>query len=121
MGLRGTIINGQVVISRNPGNKFRAISKVVDGQKFHSCREAERYMGLKVLLRAGEITDLRTQVPFSIEVNGQHICKYIADFTYRDLISGEFVVEDSKGMVTKEFRLKKKLMLAVLGIDVREV
>ena len=72
-----------------------------------------------LLEKAGEVADIRTQVPFRIEVNGQLVCKYVADFTYRE--RAMLVVEDAKGYRTPIYRLKAKLMLAANGIKIREV
>ena len=59
--------------------------------------------------------------PFSIDVIEVHICDYESDFTYRR--EGKLVVEDvkSKATVTYAYRIKKKLMLAVFGIEIQEV
>ena len=91
-----------------------------DGIKFDSGKEAKRYRDLKLLAAAGEIRDLQLQVPFELTVNGQKICKYVADFTYRDA-KGERVVEDAKGFKTPIYRLKKKLVKACHGVEIKEV
>jgi hypothetical protein len=67
---------------------------------------------------AGRIAELRRQVPFSLHVNGEHIAKYVADFTY--LRDGKRCVEDAKGHKTELYLMKRKLMLAVHGIEVIE-
>jgi len=125
MAIRAKEVNGRLVFNTGrpafDRNKYRAIRTEVDGIKFASKREAERYSGLKHLLRAGEISNLRLQVPYVIEVNGQKICMYIADFVYFDNDTNQEVVEDAKGMSTPVFRLKKKLLRAVLGIEIIEV
>lgn len=96
------------------------------GITFDSRREAQRYAELVLLLRAGEITNLRRQVPFELlpaqKRNGKVIerpVKYVADFVYIE--NGQEVVEDAKGMRTKEYILKRKLMLWQYGIQIREV
>lgn len=76
-------------------------------------------MVLKLLRFTGDISDLRLQVPYEIIVNGQKICKYIADFVYTK--NGNVVVEDVKGFPTAVYKLKKKLMKAVHGIEIQEV
>ena len=91
-----------------------------DGKSFHSKLEAGRYEELVLLQRAGKIKNLQTQVTFRLDVNGDHICNYIADFTY-ETEHGKEVVEDTKGVVTPEFQLKKKLMKACLGIEIELV
>jgi hypothetical protein len=99
------------------GNK----KTVVNGIKFDSKWEAERYLYIKSLERAGRVKDLELQVRFNLIVNDQKICAYIADFRYkREDKDGEWheIVEDAKGVETPEFKLKKKLMKACLGIDI---
>jgi hypothetical protein len=117
---------GRLVINtgRPSTNKYRAIKTQVDGYTFASKREAERYMGLRQLQRVGEITDLKLQVPFEL-IPSVTICQkkmkpvtYIADFTYTE--NGKMVVEDCKGFVTKEYRIKRKLMKHVHNIEVIE-
>lgn len=101
-------------------NKYRA--KKVDSPdgKFDSKREYARWLVLKAAFAAGQITELRRQVPYTFELNGKKICKYISDFVYLDK-DGKTVVEDSKGFKTPEYRLKKKLMKAFHDIDITEV
>lgn len=99
--------------------KFGNVRTEVDGQSFASKREAKRFGQLRLMEKGGLIADLKTQVRYPLDVNGQPICHYIADFTYME--AGELVVEDSKGYRTPEFILKSKLMRAVHGITVREV
>ena len=99
-------------------NKYKAEPQTVDGKKFASKKEARRYGELKLLMRAGKIAGLRCQVPFNLVVNDVHVCKYVADFVY---FEGEKrIVEDTKGFLTKEYKLKKKLMKAVHGIEIKE-
>ena len=88
------------------------------GMKFDSRWEAERYGQLCKLQEAGEISGLDRQVRFNIVINEQKICAYIADYTYYDT-ENKFIVEDAKGVETDIFRLKKKLMKAVNGIDIK--
>lgn len=95
----------------------------MDGIYFHSKKEAGRYVELKLLERSGIITGLELQKRFNIYVNGQHICAYVADFVYIE--KGNQVVEDVKGMkrgtAWAMYRIKKKLMKAVLGIEIKEI
>lgn len=91
------------------------------GIKFDSKWEAERWGELTAMERANYITDLERQIKYDIIVNDQKICRYIADFRYNKVDEYgnlEEVVEDAKGVETPEFKLKKKLMKAVLGIDI---
>ena len=90
----------------------------VEGIKFDSQKEAKRYQDLKIQQFAGEISDLKLQVRFDLIVNGQKVAVYVADFQY--FKDGKEVVEDVKGMKTAIYRLKKKLMKAVYGIEILE-
>lgn len=105
--------------------KYNASKVTVDGIKFDSRREANRYLKLKELELSGEITDLQRQVRIEIQPSFKHKGKtiraihYIADFTYRDS-SGIIHIEDSKGFKTPEYKLKKKLLL-YRGIEIEEV
>jgi hypothetical protein len=98
-------------------HKYRAIATTVDGIKFPSKAEAKRWGELKLLERAGQIMGLRRQVRIDLAVNGKHVCFYTADFTYFE--RSQYIVEDSKGMITPEFRLKAKLYAAIFGKDIR--
>jgi hypothetical protein len=108
-------------------NKFGAIQTEVDGIKFASRHEANRYIELKYMERAGLIKDLQLQKVFTLvgaqtDEKGKVIerpVKYIADFVYME--NGQRVVEDAKGMRTKEYVIKRKLMLMQYGIQIREV
>ena len=110
------------------------------GQWFDSKHEADRYWELSLLQRAGEISNLETQVAFEliptqrepdiIGVRGgvkqgkaiEKSCTYYADFVYIDK-NGRKVVEDAKSPATRTeaYRIKKKLMLWVHGIRIQEV
>ena len=100
-------------------HKFKATPCIKDGIKFDSTKEANRYLELKFLQTHGQITNLELQAPFDLNPGGTHTLKYIADFTYNDQ-DGNFVVEDSKGFKTKEYLKKKRLMLKVHGIKIKE-
>ena len=93
------------------------------GIKFDSKWEAERYGQLYAMEKAGAIKDLQRQVKYNIQVNDQKICQYVADFVYQDMgLDGESpqeIVEDAKGVETPEFKIKKKLMKAVFGIEIK--
>ena len=123
-------------------SKYRAKKTFVDGIRFDSVREARRYKELKLLERAGEIKELRMQVkyvliPAQYETykrygkhgtrlkDGKRIaereCCYIADFCYWDVKKCEEVVEDAKGVRTKDYIVKRKLMRYVHGIKINEV
>lgn len=108
--------------------KYNNKKITVDGQIFDSKKEANRYKELRLLEKAGGIKDLRTQVKFKLipaqrdEATGKVIereCSYKADFVYEE--DGKTVVEDVKGFRTKEYVIKRKLMLWRYGIKIREV
>lgn len=93
----------------------------MDGVKFDSKWESERYLYLKSLERAGTIKNLELQPRFPMVINDVKICTYVADFQYdRQLPTGDWenIVEDAKGVETPEFKIKKKLMKAVHDIDI---
>ena len=100
-------------------NKYKNIFTEIDGIKFHSKKEAARYVNLKILDKAGEIRELDMQVRYTINVGTMKVCTYIADFTYIDKY-GTKIVEDVKGIRTAIYKLKAKLMLAVYGIKILE-
>lgn len=106
-----------------PGSKYRNKKCIVDGIKFDSISEANRYKELLLLRKEGAITALGLQGTFRLEINGHLICKYKPDFTYFKITANadEFIVEDVKGFKTPIYRLKKKLMLAIHGIEITEV
>lgn len=99
--------------------KYRNKPTELDGYRFDSQKEARRYADLKLLERAGEVISLVVHPIYVISVNGQKICNYEADFSYRTK-AGRVVVEDVKGVKTDVYKLKKKLMLACYGIEVIE-
>lgn len=94
--------------------------KAPDGQVFDSVKEFHRWGCLRLLERAGRITDLKRQVSFELipKQQGERACTYVADFTYYE--NGQYVVEDCKGFKTDVYRIKKKLMLWVHGIHIKE-
>jgi len=107
--------------TRRSRPKYGNKKTVVDGIKFDSKWESQRYLYLKSLEKADRVRNLELQPKFIISVNGQKICTYIADFKYdREDKDGvwEHVIEDAKGVETPEFKLKKKLMKAVHNIDI---
>ncbi len=95
--------------------------RVEHGDHWHaSQREMRRCAELQYRVMAGEIRDLTQQPRYPMIVNGVKVCTYIADFRYIDS-QGRLWVEDAKGFLTPEYKLKKKLMKAVHGIDITEV
>lgn len=108
-------------------SKYRAKKTEVDGIVFDSKKEARRYQELKLFEKAGVISDLQTQVKFVLipaqRINGKVVereCSYVADFVYLDE-AGKKVVEDTKGVKTKDYIIKRKLMLWVHFIRIKEV
>lgn len=108
--------------------KYNNKKVTVSGQVFDSKKEANRYKELLLLEKAGAIKDLRMQVKFTLipaqryEATGKVVereCSYKADFVYEE--DGKTVVEDVKGFRTKEYIIKRKLMLWRYGIRIREV
>lgn len=102
-------------------SKYGAIRTEVDGITFASKKEANHYATLKILERAGKITRLTLQPVFRLEVNGQFICRYIADFQYWDVERNEWATEDVKGCKTSLYKVKKKMVKALHNVDIREV
>ena len=115
---------------------------VVDGIIFDSRKEAQRYTELNLLEKAGKITGLERQrefvlIPAQRETTNEiytkgpnkgkfkpgklveRKCSYVADFVYWD--GYNLVVEDTKGMRTKDYIIKRKLMLYKFGIRIKEV
>lgn len=105
-------------------SKYKNVKVVYDGKKFDSKKECYRYIQLKEIEKNGNISDLKTQVVFelapSVIINGRKKppIKYKADFVYKQ--NGIKVVEDVKGKLTAVYVIKRHLMKAVHGIDIRE-
>ena len=110
-------------------SKYGAKKVTFDGKTFDSQKEAQRYAELRLLDRGKVISDLKCQVKFELipnqkDENGKVIeraVNYIADFVYIDKNTGKTVVEDTKGFKTKEYIIKRKLMLWIHNIEIREV
>ncbi len=102
-------------------SKFGAIKTTVDGIRFDSKHEATEYQKLRACQRAGRIRDLRLQVEYELRVNSVLICKYVADFVYYDVETKKHVVADAKGYRTREYILKRRLMMALHGIEILEL
>jgi hypothetical protein len=109
--------------SRKYGNQ----TCVIDGFSFDSKAEARYYLKLKTELQAGEIRNLRMQVPFELApscvIAGRKRppLRYIADFTYERVRDGSFVVADVKGVAADVYRVKRHLMKAYLNLDIEEI
>lgn len=105
--------------------KYRNRKVRFEGMTFDSEKEKKRYVQLRTLERAGVISGLKRQVRYELipsqRQNGKVIeraCSYYADFVYEQ--NGQTVVEDTKGMRTPEYVIKRKLMLWIYGINIRE-
>lgn len=104
-------------------HKFNAKRTVVDGITFDSKAEANRYGQLRMLQKAGEIEALELQPKFPLIVNGVKVGTYIADFRYRRVkgVSHSLtVIEDTKGVRTPVYNLKKKIVRAQYDIEITE-
>lgn len=119
-------------------HKYGAVARTTpDGVKHPSTGQAKRWMFLQQCQQVGLIKDLQREVPFDLVVNGVKVCRYIADHTY--MLAGDLlaeyqarqrknpttelphIVEDFKGHITPEARLKMRLFEAVKGMPVKVV
>lgn len=106
--------------------KYKNKKVTVDGITFDSLKEANRYSELKLLEKEGKISNLELQKEYTLiprqDIDGklaERPCKYKADFVYSE--NGKTVVEDTKGFKTKDYIIKRKLMLLIYHIKIREV
>lgn len=128
---------------RTKKNKYNAKKVEYDGLLFDSQKEVLRYKELCLLCSEGVISNLQRQVKYILiptqrepAVLGprggvkpgkliENECSYIADFVYTVNETGEMVVEDvkgyKKGEAYKVFTIKRKLMLFVYGIQIKEI
>lgn len=103
-------------------SKYNSIKTKVDGIKFDSKKEAERYQELKLLERAGIIKELELQPRFLLQdkfkLGGttHRKIEYVADFKYWDKEKKVYIVEDVKGVKTDVYKLKKKIFLKKYGL-----
>lgn len=109
-------------------SKYKNNKVTVDGITFDSQLEANRYFELKLLYKAGEISQLRLQPEFELipafRKNGKAYRKtmYRADFMYFDKKTGKYIVEDTKGFKTDVYKLKRKLFeFKYPGLTISEV
>jgi len=102
-------------------SKYGNQKMTVDGRTFDSTKEARRYIDLRLLEKAGVITNLECQPVIELPVCGVVVARYLPDFSYS--CDGVRIVEDVKSVATRTpiYRLKVKLVKAVHGIEVREV
>lgn len=110
-------------------SKYGAKKVTFDGKTFDSQKEAQRYAELRLLERGKVISGLKCQegfvlIPAQKDEAGKLVERpvtYVADFTYTDCKTGQRIVEDAKGFKTKDYIIKRKLMLYIHGIRIREV
>lgn len=102
-------------------SKYGAQKTLLDGILFDSKAEANFYAALKQREKAGEVTDIERQRQYDLMVNGVLVARYRADFVFFDRILRARRVVDVKGVATRDFRLKAKLMKACFGIEVEVV
>ena len=107
-------------------SKYHSKKITVNGITYDSRKEANRHSELLLLQRAGRISDLETQVKFELlpsqRIDGKVVERpvtYIADFVYRQ--DGKKIVEDTKGFKTKDYILKRKMLLYFHGIRIKEI
>lgn len=108
-------------------SKYRAVPIDTPDGHFDSMGEYARWQDLKLLERGGVITGLKRQIKFELIPattlpNGkkQRAVNYVADFRYYDSRSGAWVTEDFKGYQTEVYKLKKKLVFYIYGIEIKE-
>lgn len=112
----------------NARRKYGNTKIELDGEVFDSKKEANRWKELQLLQKAGEISYLRRQVVFELipvqRIDGKVVereCRYKADFVYMENGKPDMVVEDTKGYRTPDYIIKRKLMLRVWGIRIKEI
>lgn len=131
MPLRLTQDELNKLLGKKPGqkeSKYHSQKITVSGRSFDSIKEANRYSELVLAQRSGEISELKCQVTYVLipsqkGENGKTIekpVKYIADFVYVDK-NGSTVVEDTKGVRTADYIIKRKLMLYIHKIRIKEM
>lgn len=104
--------------------KYNASGRHIDEHWFASKAEGARYEQLKELLALGKISDLELQPSYPCFVNGVKVCTYRADFRYRikpRQMGSRIIIEDVKGMITKEYGIKRKLVHALHPIQIIEL
>lgn len=112
---------------KETGSKYKNEKHVNNGVVFDSIKESNRYTELSLMQRAGLISDLRMQVPYELipnqYIDGKLVERkivYLADFVYTDK-DGNTIVEDVKGMRTREYKIKRKLLLYIHNIRINEI
>jgi hypothetical protein len=103
-------------------SKYHNRRVTVDGISFQSVKEASRWQELRMLERAGEITGLVRQQKIELipKTKLYRACYYVCDFIYYDKRENKTIYEDVKGVRTKEYLLKRKLLYWRHGIEIKE-
>lgn len=103
--------------------KYHNRKTVYMGIQFDSKKEMNRYRELILMERAGLIRSIELQPRYDLIVNGYKLGFYRGDFRYIDVATGQSVLEDVKSPVTKTavYQLKKKLVKALYGVEIREI
>ena len=102
-------------------NKYNNKRQMYKGLRFDSKMELTRWLQLEQLLAVGAIRDLRHHTRFPLTVNNIKIATYECDAEYWMEADGMHIVEDTKGVATPAFKIKKNLMKAIYSIDVQEI
>lgn len=108
-------------------NKYKNKKVISDGKKYDSKKESKRAIQLKTMEKLGIIKDLKEQVPYILQekfiLNGKTVreIKYIADFVYIIVETGEEVIEDVKGIRTEVYRIKKKMFMYKYKKEITEI
>lgn len=104
-------------------SKYHNCRTLYEGIWFDSKKEADRYRDLRLMERAGYIRNIELQPRYNLVVNGQNCGFYKGDFRYEVTETGKSVTEDVKSPATKTpvYRLKKKLVKALYGVEIVEV
>lgn len=124
MGNGVSATKGNAAVTLRRPSKYRAIKTTVDGITFASKKEARRYGELKLMEFGRLISHLVLQPKFNIRIDGVDICRYVGDFQYwanNDTVIVEDVKGMRKGAAYEMFKLKKRLVKAIYGIEVVEV
>lgn len=108
------LLTGKLSTSQTK-SKYRNQKTELDGVTYDSKKEARRAAELNLMLKNGEIVTLARQVRFRL-VKG---VEYVADFAYTTK-DGAQIIEDVKGMKTAAYKIKKKLLKEMHGIEIVE-
>jgi len=119
-------LSNPITEEKQKQSKYKNKKVVIDGIKFDSQKEANRYVELKLMEDTDYIKDLELQKKFELipkyEINGRKVraMNYICDFYYYDVLNKKYIVEDVKGMKTQVYKLKKKMFEYKYKIEIIE-